>query len=158
MSALNFAMDVEAACQSFCEKALGDAIANRDHSEALHKLDRALSELRAVETVARYFAARLGCAKDVWYVLHDMTRKDEVQIDAIEVDLGTRFSLDMGGTPPTVEKMVELLGIQEAAASLVREIDNISGGMEDADLSAAWERAKALKPKNPFKVTEPIAE
>ena len=74
MSALNFAMDAEVACFSFYEKALGDAIAGRDHTEALRELDKALSELRVVEAVASYFAARLGCQpKDVWYVLYDMT-------------------------------------------------------------------------------------
>jgi hypothetical protein len=66
MSALNFAMDVTGACQSFYEKALDDAIAGRDHTESLRKLDRALSELRAVEAVASHFAGRLGCdLKDV---------------------------------------------------------------------------------------------
>ena len=72
------------------------------------------------------------------------------QIDDFQTELGLRFSPDMGGSPPSIEQMVELIDVRKALENLVIEINGIESHMDDANLKAAWKRAKALEPKNPF--------
>jgi hypothetical protein len=84
-----------------------------------------------------------------------MLTKEQKQIDDLQTDLGVRFSPDMGGTPPNIEEMINLIGIGKAARSLLREINGIFSHVEFDDFKIAEEKAKALEPKNPFMTSTP---
>jgi hypothetical protein len=76
------------------------------------------------------------------------------QIGEFQTELGLRFSPDMGGTPPTVEEMAELIKIGKAARSLLTEINGITSHVEFEDYAAADAIVEASEPKSPFDLAD----